>query len=62
MSTGSACDSTSIEPSHVVSAIGVPENYIDATLRITSGYQNTFEEIKEASKILIETIKKIKDV
>jgi len=62
VSTGSACDSTSIEPSHVVSAIGVPENYIDATLRITSGYQNTFEEIKEASKILIETIKKIKDV
>mgnify|MGYP000862912274 CR=1 FL=1 len=57
VSTGSACDSTSIEPSHVVSAIGVPSDYINATIRISIGYQNTFEEIQYAVKTLIEIIK-----
>lgn len=62
VSTGSACDSTAIEPSHVVTAIGVPMDYINATLRISIGYQNTFEEIKYATKTLIEIIKSnIKD-
>lgn len=57
VSTGSACDSTSIEPSHVVSAIGVPSDYINATIRISLGYQNTFDEIKYAVEKLIEIIK-----
>jgi len=37
LSTGSACNSTSIEPSHVLKAIKVPEDYIRGTIRISLG-------------------------
>ncbi len=37
LSTGSACDSTSIEPSHVLKAIKVPNDYIKGTIRISIG-------------------------
>jgi cysteine desulfurase len=57
VSTGSACDSTSIEPSHVLKAIQVPQDYIDCSIRISIGDTNTFEEVVYATKTLIETIK-----
>ena len=57
VSTGSACDSTSIEPSHVLQAINVPQDYIHASLRITVGDDTTFEEVEYATKTLIEIIK-----
>lgn len=60
VSTGSACDSTRIEPSHVVRAIHVPSDYINATLRITAGNHNTFEEIEYATAVIIEEIIKLK--
>lgn len=56
VSTGSACDSKSIEPSHVLQAINVPEEYIHASLRITVGNTNTFDEIKYATETLIKIL------
>jgi len=56
VSTGSACDSTSIEPSHVLQAINVPQDYINASLRITVGDDTTFEEVEYATKTLIEIL------
>ena len=56
VSTGSACDSTSIEPSHVLQAINVPDDYIHASLRISVGDDTTFEEVEYATKTLIEII------
>jgi cysteine desulfurase len=56
VSTGSACDSSSIEPSHVLQAIAVPLDYINASLRITVGDNTTFEEVQYATKTLIEII------
>lgn len=44
-STGSACNSGSTEPSHVLLAIKTPKEYIDGSLRTTFGYKNTKEEI-----------------
>lgn len=57
VSTGSACDSTSIEPSHVLQAINVPQDYIDCSIRISIGDTTTFEEVKYATQTLIDLIK-----
>lgn len=45
VSSGSACSSGNPKPSHVLTAIGVPEKYLDSAIRTTFGDNNTFEEI-----------------
>jgi cysteine desulfurase len=47
VSMGSACTTQSIEPSHVLKAMGLPRDVIESTLRISMGYQTTHEEIDE---------------
>ncbi len=54
-STGSACSSGSSEPSHVLVELGIPSDYINCSLRITFGEQNTKEEVI----FLVENITKI---
>jgi cysteine desulfurase len=55
VSNGSACSSTKIEPSHVLTAMGVNENDCYSSLRISLGKYNTKEQIDF-------TIKTIKDI
>lgn len=55
VSSGSACSSGNSEPSHVLKAIGVPEEYLNCAIRTTFGDNNTFEEIN----YVINTIKGI---
>lgn len=57
VSTGSACDSESIEPSHVISAIGVPMDYINATVRFSIGNETTVEEVNYVIDNLIDILK-----
>lgn len=45
VSTGSACSSSSNNVSHVLKAINVPEDYINGSVRITIGKNNTKEEV-----------------
>ncbi len=45
VSSGSACHSDSVEPSHVLQAIKVPEDYINGTLRISFGKETTKKDI-----------------
>ena len=52
--TGSACASGAIEPSHVLSAMGLDRETSRASLRISLGVQNTPQEIEE----FLETLKK----
>ena len=54
-STGSACSSGSLEPSHVLLAIGLPAEVAHGSLRLTLGHENTeddneyvFKELKKA--------------
>lgn len=54
-STGSACSSGSLEPSHVLMAIGLDSRYAGGSLRITLGEQNNVQEIE----YLIETLGRI---
>ncbi len=55
VSTGSACSSRSLEPSHVLTAIGLPPEESHGSLRISLGIYNTEEEIDYT----IENLKKI---
>ena len=60
VSTGSACDSQSIEPSHVLVEIGVPSDYINATIRFSIGSTTTFEELNYVIDNLINIIEREK--
>ena len=48
VSTGSACTSGSVEPSHVIEALGLPERYVRGSLRCSVGLANTDAEIERA--------------
>ena len=60
-SAGSACSSGNEEPSHVLTAIGLPRNLSKGTLRITLGEENTKEDVDYLVKNLIEIIKKLRE-
>ena len=45
IATGSACDSRDTQISHVLTAIGLPEEYAKGTVRISFGAENTKEEV-----------------
>lgn len=55
-SGGSACSSSSPVPSHVLSALMVPGDYIDGTVRIVVGHTNTDSEIDHACRALRATL------
>lgn len=44
-SSGSACTSGSLDPSHVLLAIGLPHEIAHGSLRLTLGYENTEEDV-----------------
>ena len=52
ISTGSACDSVNTQVSHVIRAIGVPEEYAQGTIRISLGVDNTEEDVIAISTAL----------
>ena len=54
-STGSACNSDSLDPSHVLLAIGLPHEAAHGTMRFSFGPQNTMAEAEKLCEIL-ETI------
>jgi cysteine desulfurase len=54
-SSGSACTSGSLEPSHVLQAIGLPDRLAQSSLRLTVGGENTLEEMEHT----IDTLESI---
>lgn len=60
VSTGSACASESLEPSHVLVAMGIAEDRTHCSIRFTLGKNNTQEEIKRVVKVLPGIIKKFR--
>ncbi len=54
-STGSACSTGSLDPSHVLMAIGLPHEIAHGSLRLTLGEQNTEEDVD----YLIENVTKV---
>jgi cysteine desulfurase len=57
VSMGSACTSESMEPSHVLSAMGIPGPLIQSTIRISIGSPTQKEEIDILLEILPEALK-----
>ena len=51
-SGGSACTSGSTEPSHVLQAIGLQEELMKGSIRLTLGCGNTREEIEKTARVL----------
>lgn len=62
ISTGAACSSGVETPSHVLRAIGLPENFIDGALRIGIGKFTSDADIETAARILTEEIVKIRQL
>jgi len=56
VSTGSACSSGSPLPSHVLTAMQVPEDRIRSSLRISLGWSNTEEEMDTVAKTLCQLV------
>ena len=61
-SSGSACSSASLEPSHVLIAIGHSAELAQGTLRITLGRDNTDSDVEYLLDILPNLIRKLRDM
>jgi len=64
-SSGSACTSLTLEPSHVILAMGLPYEVAHGTLRFTLGRKTTKEDIEKIIEVLpgiVETLRKISPV
>ncbi|MFH1978865.1 MAG: cysteine desulfurase family protein [Patescibacteria group bacterium] len=61
-STGSACTSDNLEPSHVIMAIGRPYKYAHGSIRFTLGKSTTKQNLDYTLKVLPDIIKKLRGV
>lgn len=59
--SGSACTSHSVEPSHVLKAIGVKEPYLDGAIRFSLGRKTTKKDIDYVLEALPKIIKELKE-
>lgn len=62
VSTGSACSSKSLTPSHVLFAMGIPVERIHGTLRFTIGDPTTKEDIDYVIEKLVEIVQKLREL
>jgi cysteine desulfurase len=61
-SSGSACTSGSLEPSHVLTAMGVPEDLARGSMRLTVGQDNTMDQIDYVLDILPDTVARLRSL
>jgi cysteine desulfurase len=61
-STGSACTSGSLEPSHVLLATGLPVELSHGSLRLTVGDANTEGDVDVVLEVLPKVVKKLRDM
>jgi len=59
-SSGSACTTGSVEPSHVLTAMGIDRDLAHASLRLTVGKGNTEEEIDRVLSVLPEIVSRLR--
>jgi cysteine desulfurase len=60
VSTGAACSSGSIEPSHVLTAMGLPPERAKASIRFSLGKQNQSEDIDFALRLIPQTVGRLR--
>jgi cysteine desulfurase len=62
VSTGAACSSGAIEPSHVLTAMGLSSERARASIRFSLGQQNTMEEVEFAIGLVGETVARLREL
>ncbi len=62
VSTGSACSSASLTPSHVLSAMGIPPEIIHGTIRFTVGDMTTKEDLDYTVDKLKEVVGRLREI
>lgn len=62
LSSGSACTSAKIEPSHVLRAIGLDEQAAHSTIRFGIGRFNTDEEIDFVAERIVDLVRKLREL
>lgn len=62
VSSGAACSSGAIEPSHVLLAMGLPHQRARASIRISLGKQTTNDDIEFAIKVIPETVARLREI
>ncbi len=60
VSSGSACSSGSLEPSHVLLALGVPEELAHGSIRFSFGKHNTIEEVDYTVDVIKNEVAKLR--
>ncbi len=61
-SSGSACTSGSLDPSHVLSAMGLKPELAQSSIRFTLGKDNTEEDVNYTVEILPEIVKRLRSM
>ena len=61
-STGSACSTGSLDPSHVLMAIGLPHEIAHGSLRLTLGEQNTEEDVDYVIETVTDVVKTLRSM
>ena len=59
-SSGSACTSGSLEPSHVLLALGLSADLAHSSLRLTLGRENTEEEVEHVLRVLPDLVGRLR--
>jgi cysteine desulfurase len=62
VSSGSACTSASLRPSHVLKAIGVPDNLAHASIRFGLGRSNSREEVDFTIGAVAAAVRRLRDL
>ena len=62
VSTGAACSSGAIEPSHVLTAMGMPAERARASLRFSLGKQNTSDEVDFALSLIPQSVARLREL
>lgn len=62
VSSGAACSSGAIEPSHVLLAMGLPHERARSSVRISLGKQTTQEDIDFAISVIPETVGRLREI
>ena len=61
-SSGSACTSGSLDPSHVLLSLGLPHEVAHGSLRLSIGEYNTMEEIDHIIKVVPEVVEYLRSI